>query len=77
MLFGLLLVPPALCPGQGFTAAGEPHLAAQQWGLQLLNLPGGVQIAAGVRSHGRQINGHRMAGEQLQVARGAAITQQP
>lgn len=74
---GLLLVPPALGPGQGGFTAAQPNLAAQEGALQLgdLGRGRGGRAGAAIGRHRDQLNPHRLPGEQLQMAGGAAVTQ--
>lgn len=75
---GLALIPPALCPGQGFVAAAQPHLASQQGTIELHDFRGRWRAGTGagwLRRHGDQLDLHRLARERLQVPGGAAVTQ--
>ena len=74
--FLLLLVPPALGPGQRLAVAAQPHLSPQQGCIQFPHFRWRVAVVSGVGGHGGEVHGHRITGEQLQVAGGAAIPQE-
>jgi len=90
VLVGLGLVPPTFRPGQGVVAAAQPHLAAQQGGIEFGNflrgqarLHGGrwltwgaIQPGRVIGGHGDQLDLHGNAREAFQVTGGAAIAQQ-